>query len=424
VAIRGERFDGHDFIEEALRKGAAGVMIQNSPRDRPVSRAPFWISVDDTLSALQETAKGYRRKFPIPLVGVTGSNGKSTTKEMIGAILRERFPVLISEGNLNNHIGVPLTLFGLRVQHRAAVLEMGISAPGELRTLCDLSGPTVGVITNIGPAHLEGFKTVERVAEAKSEILDYLGRDGQAVLNADDPFFEMFRKRFPGKVTTFGVQTRSDVTARDFRKGMEAGQPGTLRFTLQCAAGEGEITLSAVGIHHIYNALSAVAVGLLWGLTFEELREGLKKWTPLPLRMAFHRIGEMDILNDSYNANPRSMAAALEVLADYRERGNAIAVLGDMLELGDQAPPAHLELGRRVGALGIHGLVVMGKFASWVAQGAMDAGMGRERIRICGDHAQALEMIRGLCVGRTVLLIKGSRGMRMEKIVEGLQAEG
>ncbi|MBI4716060.1 MAG: UDP-N-acetylmuramoyl-tripeptide--D-alanyl-D-alanine ligase [Nitrospirae bacterium] len=425
VALRGERFDGHDFLAAALDRGAAGVVIQETgapPLRVPGPRqggGPFWIGVDDTLRALQDLAAFHRRRFSLPVVGITGTNGKTTTKEMTAAVLRTKFPVCATMKNLNNHIGVPLTLFGLTAEHGAAVLEMGISGPGELRRLCEIAAPGVGVITNVGPAHLEGFGSIDAVAEAKAEILDGMGREGHAVLNADDPYFGMLEKRAAG-MTSFGVKNRADVTAEGVRESFDAGIPKGLAFTLRSPAGEGEVFVPAVGVHNVPNALAAAAVGYRLGLTFDEIRRGLERFIPLPLRMTPVRRGDLDILNDAYNANPGSMAAALEVLAGLQKGRQGIAVLGDMLELGDFAPTAHRDLGRRVGDLGIHGLVAVGAHAAVVAEGAAERGMEAGRIRICRDPRRALEAIRELLAGKTVLLIKGSRGMEMEKIVQGL----
>jgi UDP-N-acetylmuramoyl-tripeptide--D-alanyl-D-alanine ligase len=428
VAIRGDRFDGHDYVDEAVRKGASGLLIEYEKAAsfaRPAdlkSPTPLVIGVEDTLQALQELAAAHRRRFEIPVVGVTGSNGKTTTKEMIGAVLRERLAVLTTTGNLNNHIGLPLTLLGLKPGDQAAVLEMGISAPGELRRLSEIAAPTIGVITNVGAAHLQGLKDVDQAAQAKAEILDVLGADGTAVLNRDDPRYTILRDRMKGRVVSVGIRQAADVAAEGIRERYRGDGPQGVSFMLHTAEGVEEVFIPALGRHNVYNALMAAAVGGILGLTPGEIRQGLQRYTPMPLRMAFLRVGSLEILNDAYNANPGSMTAALEVLSALQDEGRGIAVLGDMLELGEYASESHRVLGREAARLGIHYLVVLGTFSEEVAQGAIDGGLAADRIRICRDPVHAVETVRGFFDGRTIVLVKGSRGMRMERIVEGLLA--
>lgn len=432
VPLLGDRFNGHDYLGEVLQHGAAGALIQGdraietfgpfpgNPRQGAVHK-PFCIRVGDPLKALQSLAAVYRRRFAIPAVGITGSNGKSTTKEMTGSILRERFPILMTSGNLNNHIGVPLTLLGLKPEHQAAVLEMGISAPRELTLLCEMADPSVAVITNIGPAHIEGFHDVTSVAEAKAEILDYMDDGGQAVLNADDPFFEMLSKRTRGRIVSFGRHESADVRALEVHEVLGPGISPGLSLTVAIASGPYEIFLPVIGAHNAYNALASLAVGCLWGLSIDELQAGLKKFVPLPQRMTLQQIGGLAILNDVYNANPSSMTAALEVLARHQQGRHGLAILGDMLELGDLSAQAHYDIGKKAGELGIGGVVSVGAFGSHTVQGAIDGGIPADRVRHCEDHEQVVSAIFALRTGPTLLLIKGSRGMRMERVIEGLE---
>jgi UDP-N-acetylmuramoyl-tripeptide--D-alanyl-D-alanine ligase len=348
------------------------------------------------------------------VVGITGSNGKTTTKEMLAAILMRKGPALKNEGNLNNHIGVPLTLLKLAPEHGAAVVEMGMSAPGEIDTLARLAGPTIGVITNIGPAHLEFFGSMEKVAEAKAELLDRLDSDATAVLNADDPYFGTLRKRFGGRTITFGVKNGADVSASDIRQGSDH-----TAFTITADGRAKGVRLCAPGLHNINNALAAAAAAISVGTPLGEVAAGLEGFCPVSMRSEIKEVRDRTILADYYNANPASMDAAIAMLVSLASGRRSIAVLGDMLELGPAGAEAHRELGRTAAQRGVDIVIALGALARFVAEGAREAGMPEERVQEAPAHADASRCLKELSRPGDVVLIKGSRGMKMEKILEG-----
>jgi UDP-N-acetylmuramoyl-tripeptide--D-alanyl-D-alanine ligase len=417
VALKGDRFDGHDFVPDAIKKGAWGAMVERTAlenRFASLGGLKNILPVEDTLFTLQEMSRQHRRKFSIPVVGVTGSNGKTTTKEMLAGILKQRGPVLKNEGNLNNHIGVPLTLMKLNASHRAAVVEMGMSAPGELDTLARLVGPTVGVITNIGPAHLEFFGSMEKVAEAKGELLNSLASDATAVLNADDLFFEMLRNKFIGRGITFGIQNKADVSASRIRQDAACAD-----FTLVADGRTADVRLRAPGTHNIYNALAAAAAALAVDMPLDAVKYGLDDFSPVAMRSEIKEIQGRTVLADYYNANPASMEAAINTLISLSEGRKSIAVLGDMLELGQAAPGSHREIGLAAARAGVDIVITVGALAKHIGEGALEGGMPNERVLEAPTHAEAAELLKKLSRPGDVVLIKGSRGMKMEKILEG-----
>jgi len=418
VALKGDRFDGHDYVSEAIKKGAWGALVERTAFENRVSSLGGLkniLLVEDTLFALQEMASMHRKKFTIPVVGITGSNGKTTTKEMLGSILKQKGPVLINEGNLNNHIGVPLTLLKLGPHHKSAAVEMGMSAVGEIDMLSRLVNPDVGVITNIGPAHLEFLGNLDGVAEAKGELLNNLNANGTAVLNADDAYFSMLKSKFSGRTLTFGIDKESDVRAADIRQEKE--------YTDVTVLGGGsrvDVRLRTVGKHNIYNALAAAAAAIAAGMPIDAIKYGLDAFTPVAMRSEIKQIQGRIVLADYYNANPASMEAALSTLMSLSVGRQAVAVLGDMLELGDSAIAAHSEIGRMVARLGVDLLITTGVLAKHMARGAVEAGMPSERVFEADTQAEAARLLREQSRPGDAVLIKGSRGMKMEKILEEL----
>ena len=416
VAIRGDRFDGHDFVLNAIKQGAWGAVVERSAlenRRAALGEIKNLFPVEDTLHALQEMSYMHRRKFTLPIVGITGSNGKTTTKEMLANILARRGPVLKNEGNLNNHIGVPLTLLKLEAIHKTAAIEMGMSGLGEIDLLARLVGPDVGVITNIGPAHLEFLGSMDRVAQAKGELLMNLRADGTAVLNADDAYFKQLAGYFSGRIRTFGFGPNADVRASDVRQGGEFTE-----FTIDADAVRADIRLHTIGNHNIYNALAAAAAGFALGMSFDEIQRGLDEFRPFAMRSEIRHIHERTVLADCYNANPGSMDAALTALVSLKTRGKAVAVLGDMLELGASAAEAHRKVGRTAAELGLDLLIAVGTNAEYLIEGAIDAGMRKDRAIPAQSNSEAAALLRRQTGSGDVVLIKGSRGMKMEKILE------
>ncbi len=423
VALKGRRFDGHHYAVEALRKKAGGVLIEegkigdirwNGYRSRAV------IAVEDTLSALGDIAQGWRRKYNTPIVALTGSNGKTTTKEMIAACLETTFPILKTKGNFNNLIGVPLTLLTLTEKERVVVLEMGMNVPGEIGRLAQIAEPDVGLITNIQTVHLEGMGSLERLKEEKGELFRRMRRDGTILVNQDDPRVVDLARDYPGQKITFGIEDPADVMAKEIRLN---GGEGT-SFTLILEGEAIEIHLRLLGRHFIPNALSAMAVACLFGVEVDQAKEALENFQPFPMRMEVVPLkGGETLINDAYNANPYSMELALETLAEAKGEGRAIAVLGDMLELGRLTKEAHEQIGKKVSELSIDFLLALGEKAPIVVGSAIRHGLPVERARILESHSEVISLLRQMIQNGDWILVKGSRRMAMEKIVEGL-AEG
>ncbi|MBI3605441.1 MAG: UDP-N-acetylmuramoyl-tripeptide--D-alanyl-D-alanine ligase [Nitrospirae bacterium] len=417
IPLRGDRFDGHQFIDQACQNGASGSF---KARSSPVVSPGICIEVDDPLTALQEIAGEVRKHFKGPVVAITGSNGKTTTKEMLNAILAKKNKLLKSEGNFNNHIGLPLTLLGLTPSDRIILLEMGINHPGELRRLCEIARPTVGVITNIGETHLEGLGSIEGVAQAKGELLDFLG-EGTAVLNQDSPFYTTLKTRQKGKRVSFGLSEGAD-----FRGSHAQSMPQGVRFTLTHRGDQLDIQLAVPGTHNVYNALGAAAASSTLGCGTEEIVQGLNAFSPVPLRSEMFDLNpNVKVVSDAYNANPSSMEAAIRMLAERgaEDHRKTVAILGDMLELGKTSEKAHFRLGQMIGELKIWRLFLYGPEARHVSEGARDEGMAGEAVSICPTHEEIVRQVRTLFSTRSLVLVKGSRGMKMEKVLELLKKE-
>lgn len=423
VAIAGERMDGHDFVPAALKKGAVGALVRDDYRlpasaPRRAGRAPVLLGVPDTLRAYQQLAAYHRNRFQIPVVAVTGSNGKTTTKEMVADVLAQRWPVLRTEGNLNNRIGVPQTLFRLTPRHKAAVVEMGVDQVGQTARLCEIVRPTVGLITNIGPDHLEFFGSMDVSAQAKGELLEFLPPEGSAVLNADDAYFGYLASRARCEVLAFGLSSKAQVRAERLTMGSRQGTQFLLR--LPGRSKPQPVSIRVHGLHNILNALAAAAVGHAMGLNPGTIAEGLARFRPAAMRSQVLTVGGIRIINDCYNANPASMKAAIDLLLALGAGGRTVAVLGDMLELGSSAPELHREVGAYLAERGVAQLISCGALGKHVAEGARAAGMAAEHVVHEPDAARAGAALKGMVQDGDVVLVKASRGMKMEQAVEML----
>jgi len=414
IPFAGEKTDGHLFIKQACERGAAGAFhhLDRSPDPALPDDFPL-IGVEDSLSALQQLAAVYRRRFELPVVGITGSSGKTTTKDFTAGVLSAKYKTLKTTGNLNNEIGLPLTILNLEKDHQVAVLEMGMSAGGEIRTLCEIGDPSIGVLTNIGEAHIELLGSIEAIAEAKGELLDYLGSGGVAALNGDDPRLLSLGKRFPGKAYYYGFN-QGDI------KGLQLSQKGEKSFFRARFPNNNEEWFESPlpGRESASNALAALSVGYILELSLPEMKEGLKssQLTAGRFQVLHNRHGT-GIIDDSYNANPSSVRAALRLLFELGG-GKTVAVLGDMLELGPGTVEAHLSCGRYAAECGIGCLVTVGELAKGFAEGAGSAGL---KTYICDDHDQALAVLAQIPLAENwYILVKGSRGMKMETIVRAL----
>jgi UDP-N-acetylmuramoyl-tripeptide--D-alanyl-D-alanine ligase len=426
IALRGDRFDGHQFVPAVLAKGATGAIVQDSYRWDRRQRAkaiggrnePFLFGVEDPLFAYQQLATHHRSRFSIPVVAVTGSNGKTTTKDMVATVLAQRWRTLKTEGNYNNRIGVPHTLFRLTGRHQAAVIEMGVDHRGQTTRLCEIVHPTIGLITNIGPDHLEFFGSMEGSAQAKAELLDMLPADGIAVLNRDDQYFDYLAARARCRVVSFGLSEKAHVravhVASDVRKGtrFELIVPGKSRSI--------NIVLKVPGTHNVTNALAAAAVGFSLNLPGDTIAQGLAKFRPAAMRSQVIAHHGVQIINDCYNANPASMKAALQLLAEWNPARERLAVLGDMLELGREAQHMHRDVGRFAAELPLSRLFVCGDLGREIAAGAKQGGMPHDAIVEAPDAAAAADLLKRSVRRGDVVLVKASRGMRMEQIVQGL----
>lgn len=411
VPLRGERFDGHDFIAEVVAKGITAVLADEKWLAHHVLPAGCsGVIVKDTLRALGDLAADYRRRFDIPVIAVTGSNGKTTTKEMLAAILEQTGPGLKTEGNLNNLIGLPQMLFRLRPEHRWAVLEMGMSEPGEIDRLAVIARPRTGIVLNALPAHLQSMGTVEAVAVAKGELLHRITDGGLAVVNGDDPRVSSLGQNASARRISFGIN-RGEVRAREIEHlGLEGES-----FQVVTPRGEFRVRLGAFGLHNVSNALAATAA-LLDSVPLAVIAGGLAAFKPYKGRFQLDRLGEITLADDSYNANPASMKAALETLAQIAPEGHRVALLGDMLELGEHEAEAHEGVGAIAGR-NVDRLFLLGSLMSrHAAPAAILAGLPREAVRCGRDHEELAELARQSLLPGDVVLIKGSRGMTMERI--------
>ncbi|HZS34258.1 MAG TPA: UDP-N-acetylmuramoyl-tripeptide--D-alanyl-D-alanine ligase [Methylomirabilota bacterium] len=414
-AIRGAHQDGHAFVAHARARGAACAVTSQLPPGLGGDGSFPLVLVDDTTAALQRLGAAHRRQFAIPVVAVTGSNGKTTTKELIATVLSARKRVLKPAGSYNNQWGVPLTLLQLEPEHEAAVLELGMNAFGEIASLAQLCQPTVGVVTTIAPAHLQGVGSLEGVQKAKGELVEAIPPGGAVVLNADDPLVRALAGRARTRVLTYGQADGADVRLGDVALA-EAG----LVFRLVSGSAAVDVRLPLAGRHNAWHAAAAATVGLTLGVPLDEAAVALALAAPVKGRLVWREAGGVRVLDDTYNANPASMRAALETLREAGGPGRCFAVLGDMLELGDQTDSAHREVGLWVAAVPLAGLAAVGPAMRATADSARAAGCPDVETFDAPEAAAAFVAER-LAPGDRVL-VKGSRGVRMERAVDALLA--
>lgn len=417
-ALAGEHFDGHDYVRVAFRKGAAGALIQKRRRVHAPQRG-WLLTVDDTLHALGAVAAKWRSHFAIPLIAVTGSNGKTTTKEMIAALLSTHYRVLKTEYNYNNLIGLPWTLFRMTNRHQAAVVELGMNAPGEISRLAQIAQAQVAVITNVARAHLEGVGSLAGVARAKAEILQHLPPDGLAVLNADDARVMKMAQQSPAPVRTYGFGADAEIRGHHYKSDLLKG----CHFQVRIGSNHVDVHLDLPGRHNVLNALAAIAVADHFNIPHRSWTRGLRH-IQLPYgRMTRTRLPNGALLiNDSYNANPDSVREALKQLANLKTKQRKIVVLGTMLELGAHSVRAHREIGRAAVAAGTDLLFAVGPWSDHIIRGARNGHFSSKQIYHC-ETAQAAGSILSDMVQRgDVILLKGSRDIHLESIIEDLQS--
>lgn len=414
VPLVGDRFDGHSYLETALSAGALATLT-----DRPLERyhqGHCYILVDDTELALGKLAQWYLSRFDIPVIAVTGSVGKTTTKDMIAAVLSTKYHVLKTEGNFNNNIGLPLTVFRITKAHQLCILEMGMDTRGEIDHLSAIAPPDIAVITNIGDAHIERLGSREEIFAAKCEILPHLKQGGTLIVSGDDPMLSTLVGTIPQKICLCGADAGGGMTHHATVP--EGDGTSHISFTVTTPKMERVVELPAIGNHMIYPTLSAVAVAECLGLTPDEILQGIRNFVPTRMRMnIFHRQGGVTILDDSYNANPQSMRAAIQVLSDCGAE-RKVAVLGDMFELGGYSIPLHIGVGEAVGASSIDCLVAVGEDAFHIAKGARASG--ELAVYHCFTKEEAKDILADLHQEGTTYLVKASRGMAMEELVSHL----
>jgi len=438
VALTGERTDGHRFLPDVVARGAAAALVSPvklaalAPDLSAVARpwqlveptqaailatvppdACLLIAVDDPLFALQRVAVYHRRMFTLPVIGITGSVGKTSTKEVVAAVLSQRFRTLKSQRSFNSEVTLPATLLGLTADHQVAVLEMGMWAAGEIRFLASLARPQIGIVTNVGPSHLERLGSIEAIANAKAELPESLPADGWCILNADDPRVKAMATRTAARVLTYGYADQADVR---LLKVESYGLHG-IGLAVEYNGQQHWLRTPLIGRHHAYTALAAIATALVLGLDWEAIAAGLREpGEQLRLRVVRGRHG-VTIIDDTYNAAPLSTIAALQVLAETE--GRRIAVLGEMLELGAASEEGHQQVGAAA-ATAADLLIAVGRQAQIVADAARRAGMTAEQVKICADNEAAIRLLNQLIQAGDCLLVKGSRGVQMETIVVAL----
>lgn len=411
IAIIGTKYDGHSFAADALKKGAAGILVSSKKLEamnlKELKSAPshFIIKVSDTLRALGDIALFHRKRFDIPMVAVTGSNGKTTAKEMIERVLRKEWAPLKNRGTENNLVGVPMTLLRLTERHESAVIELGMNRIGEIERLAELTAPNVGVITNIGPSHLEYLKDLNGVYRAKKELLDFLGKGDIAVLNSDDKYLRSFKKR-PLKIVTFGIERKSVFQAKNVKR-----ERGGWRFETAGFA----YFIPLEPYHDIYNALCAIAIGELFNVGNKEIMEALANYRPLEKRMSRIVFKDIEFIDDTYNSNPASMQNAVRTLAEYGTSGKKILISGDMLELGEKSSYYHKKIGEIVARSGIDSFITVGKLMQKGFLSAKKCGM--ENAWFCSSKEEAVNILNRIVRPDDIVLVKGSRATQMEDVI-------
>jgi UDP-N-acetylmuramoyl-tripeptide--D-alanyl-D-alanine ligase len=416
IALAGDKFDGHDFVAEAIGRGAIAAMINRNRAHNIAEKYPLLV-VDDTRKALGRLAAEYRKGFSLPIIAVGGSNGKTTTKELIASVLRQKLATVWSEASFNNEIGVPLTLLKLDSKKQAAVLEVGTNHPGELAPLARLIAPGLGVITSIGREHLEFFGDLSGVALEEGSLGEVVPQDGKLFIPGDSEWANALAKRTRAKVVRIGLGENNDWRAGE----IEVDHKGVI-FRVKNVTGkhQGSYRIHLVGRHQVVNALFAIAVGAELGLSRSEIQAGLAECQPAKMRMQLWEMKGVRVLDDAYNANADSMRVALEAFLELPCKGRRVAVLGDMAELGRHSEAAHEEVGRRAAELGVGQLFAVGKMASAMARGAREAGLNR--VFEFTDVETAAAAVKQFVKTGDVLLLKASRATRLERVSEWLRS--
>lgn len=417
VALKGEKFDGHDFIAQAAQKGAIGAIVNKNYDVSKLDDVDIDIlAVEDTLKAYQDLARFWRGKFSIPIIAITGSNGKTTTKDLTAAVLSGKWNVLKTQANFNNEIGLPMTLLQLNSSYNAAVVEMGMRGLGQIRALTEIAKPTIGVVTNVGETHLELLGSIENIAKAKSEMAQAIEINGKVILNADDVYVARMHELTKAHPVYFGINHAADVKAFDIK----TVDGGRTEFDALIGENTAHFTLNMPGLHNVYNCLAAIAVGYACGLTIEEMKKGLSCFKPTAMRFEYKKIGNFNIINDAYNASPMSTKAALQNLAQITG-SRKILVMGDMFELGSAEVKSHENIAGQAKEAGVSVLITRGELTKNTVRKAREIGI--PEVYECIDHEEAAAVLKKIMQPGDTVLFKGSHGMHMEKIIELLENE-
>jgi len=409
--LKGGRFDGHDFVQDAFEKGGIAAVVERKWLENNFRQVGVYLPVDDAHEAFLRVAGRHAQRFRIPRIAIAGSNGKTTTKEMVARVLESRGPVLRTQGNLNNHVGVPTTLLGIGDRHRSAVVELGTSSPGELAPLSRALAPTIAVLTNIGHEHMEFFQTLEKVRKEELAVTAGLRRGGTLVVNADDPHLQRLRTNARFRVLGFGLRKGQVRPANLEFDGMGRGS-----FTI----GRTRFRLPVPGTHNVYNALAAIAVGLELHVPKGAIRDALETFQAVPGRMNVLEHNGVLVIDDCYNANPPSVRSALSILAGMETRGRRIAVLGDMLELGAASREMHEAIGRYAGEMALDALWCLGPKARDIAASALAAGMSPSKVRHFADKESLERAVLEEVESGDAVLVKASHGLRLDTLVHRL----
>jgi UDP-N-acetylmuramoyl-tripeptide--D-alanyl-D-alanine ligase len=409
VPIRGENFDGHKFVGQAVDRGASGALVEkNWSGSTPASFA--LVRVTDTLIGYQQIAAGYRKSLGLKVIAITGSNGKTSTKDFVAAALGRRFHVTKTEGNFNNHVGLPRTILESNSEHEIAVWELGMNHVGEIAALAQIAAPDAAIITNIGIAHIEFMGSREAIATEKGALAEAVGSEGTVILNADDPFSKGIAERTKAKIVLAGINNGS-VRAEDIRQSAEGAEFTILEGAHRCRA-----QLPVPGLHMVQNAILAVAAGRAFGVSLEDCAAGLASAPLTKARLQLREIHGVQFLDDSYNANPDSMKAALRTLIELDAEGERIAVLGQMSELGSESDRRHAEVGETAAELRINRLITVGELGALIARAAKSAGLTNSTN--VESPAEAAELLAETASAGDLVLVKGSRSARMERVLE------
>lgn len=420
-ALKGERYDGHDFLTDVVKAGGAGVIVEHGAAvpEQLATDGLVVITVASTLDALGDLARWWRKQWARKVVAITGSNGKSTTKEMTASILAREANTKKSPGSFNNLVGLPLTILSLEESHEMAVLEMGMNRPGEIARLTQIADPDIGLITNVATAHLEGLGDIHGVIEAKGELLREMSDNSTAVLNGDDEFFSELASKARGPIVTFGLGKTNQIRGENIKKLSHGAQAFDIRLNSEQVA----VSLELPGTHNVYNALAAAAVASCLSLSKQVIASGLKGFIPLGGRFQVTELkGDIRIIDDTYNANPSSLGAALQTVEELRANKQGLVVaLGEMLELGRETSQYHIDAGKLVASAGARYLVALGEHGAHIIEGARRAGMKRDQTYLASSHAEMIEALRANVREHDIVLLKGSRKVSLDKVVEAMK---